>query len=92
MEVYRWWLWSRDRGRDGEDEAGESTHWLLTVRGAKKSDLRQTLGTARGETFREIGELHVQSTGVIIVIITERMHVSLYNLVEIPSAHTELRL
>lgn len=55
----------------------ESTHWLLTVRGAKKSDLRQTLGTARGETFREIGELHVQPTGVIIVIITERMHVSL---------------
>lgn len=51
----------------------ESTHWLLTVRGAKKSDLRQTLGTARGETFREIGELHVQSIGVIIVVILQEI-------------------
>lgn len=25
MEVYRWWLWSRVRGRDGEDKAGEHT-------------------------------------------------------------------
>lgn len=51
----------------------ESTHWLLTVRGAKKSDLRQTLGTARSETFREIGELHVQSIGVIIVVILQEI-------------------